>query len=134
MKTWKKVSTAFAVCLISVAAFATFIPPGIIRERAIRVIEAGTGRKLSMGRIAINPFTWTAEIEKVRLTERDRNVTFVSFSSARISVSPVSILRAAPVVSELRLISPCVRLEQTAAKTYDFSDLLQRWQAKGGRI
>jgi uncharacterized protein involved in outer membrane biogenesis len=117
--------------LIRVAAFVAFILPGIVKERAIRGIEAATGRKLTIGRIAINPLTWTAEVEKVRLTERGRNVTFVSFSSARISVSPVSIFRAAPVVSELRLISPYVHLERTAANTYNFSDLLHRKESGG---
>ena len=131
MKTWKKVAVIFAVCLILAAAFVALILPGIVKEMAIRGIETATGRRLTIGRIGINPITWTAEIEKVRLTERRANITFVSFSSARISVSPVSIFRAAPVVSEVRLNSPYVRLERTAANTYNFSDLLRRKDSGG---
>jgi uncharacterized protein involved in outer membrane biogenesis len=129
MKTWKKVSLGIAVFVTLMALFMIFILPGIVRERVVRGVEAATGRKLTIGRIAINPITWTAEVEKVRLTERGRKVTFVSFSSARISVSPVSVFRAGPVISELRLISPYVRLERTAANSYNFSDLLQRKEA-----
>ena len=131
MKTWKKVSLAITVFLILIVAFVAFILPGIIKGRAIRGVEAATGRKLSIGRISINPFTWTAELNKVRLSERGKDITFASFSSARISVSPASIFRAAPVASELRLVSPYVRLERTAANTYNFSDILQRQEAGG---
>jgi uncharacterized protein involved in outer membrane biogenesis len=131
MKTWKKVSIGILVFLTLSASFVAFILPGLVKERVIRGIESATGRNLTIGKITINPFTWNADVEKVRLTERGRNVTFVSFSSARISVSPVSIIRAAPVVSELRLVSPYVHLERTAANTYNFSDLLQRQEAAG---
>ncbi len=131
MKTWKKVTIGIAAFLVVIAAFTAFILPGILKDRVIRGVEAATGRKLTIGRISINPITWTAEVEKVRLTERGRNVTFASFSSARISVSPVSVIRAAPVISELRLNSPYVRLERTAANTYNFTDLLQRKESAG---
>ncbi len=125
MKATKKISLIIAACLIIAAAFIAFILPGIVRDRAIRGIESATGRKLTIGRVAINPFTWTVDVENVRLAERVSNATFVSFSSARISVSPVSVFRAAPVVSELRLVSPYVRLERTAPNVYNFSDLLE---------
>ncbi len=129
MKTWKKVSLIIAACLILMVAFMIFILPGIVKERAIREVASATGRKLSIGRIAINPFTWTAEVDKVRLSEKGKDATFVSFSSARVSVSPSSIFRFAPVASEFRIVSPYVHLERTAPNIFNFSDLLQRKEA-----
>lgn len=62
----------------------------------------------------------------MRLTERDGTTTFASFSSARVAVSPASIFRGAPIVSEARLRSPYVHLVRTGANAYNFSDILEK--------
>ncbi|MRR36428.1 AsmA family protein [bacterium] len=126
MKTWHKILIACGVFLLILAAFTAFILPGIVKSRAIRAVEEATGRKLAIGDVSINPVTWNAEVRGVRLTERDGTTTFASFSSARVSVSPSSIFRGAPIVSEARLRSPYVHIVRTGANTYNFSDLLEK--------
>lgn len=126
MKTWHKILIACGGFLLIVAAFAAFVLPGIVKSRAIRAVEEATGRRLAIGAVSINPLTWNAEVRGVRLTERDGTTTFASFSSARVAVSPSSIFRGAPVVSEARLRSPYVHIVRTGANTYNFSDLLEK--------
>ncbi|RNC68376.1 MAG: DUF748 domain-containing protein [Desulfuromonadales bacterium] len=126
MKRWQRGTLGAGVFLVLVAGFTAFILPGIVKSRAIRAVEEATGRKLAIGDVSINPVTWNAEVKGVRLTERDGTTTFASFSSARVAVSPASIFRGAPVVSEARLRSPYVHLVRTGANTYNFSDLLEK--------
>ena len=126
MKRWHKAAIGFGIFLVLLAGFTAFILPGIVKGRAIREVEAATGRKLAIGGIAINPFTWTAEVRGVRLTERDGTTPFASFSSARVAVSPASIFRGAPIVSEAQLRSPYLHLVRTGANRYNFSDLLEK--------
>ncbi|MBT1076943.1 DUF748 domain-containing protein [Geobacter grbiciae] len=126
MKTWHKVLIGCGVFLVILAAFTAFILPGMVKGRAIRAVEESTGRKLSIGAVSINPVTWTAEVQGVRLTERDGTTTFASFSSARVAVSPASIFRGAPIVSEARLRSPYFHLVRTGANAYNFSDILEK--------
>jgi hypothetical protein len=125
MKTWQKWVAGCAVFLLILTGFIVFILPGIVRSQAIKQVEAVTGRKFSVGKVSLNPFTWTAEVRDVRLSEKDGRATFVSFSSVRATVSPASIWRAAPVISKARITAPYIHLVRTAANTYNFSDLME---------
>lgn len=126
MKRWHKAAIGVGVGIILLAGFIGLILPGIVKTRAMEGVEAATGRKLSVGDISINPFTWTVEVRDVRFTEPDKTTVFASFSSARVEVSPASIFRRAPVVREARLSSPHVRIVRVGPNTYNFSDLLKK--------
>ena len=125
MKLWKKWVVGCAVFLLVLAGFIALILPGIVRSQAVKQVEAATGRKFSVGKVSLNPFTWTAEVRDVRLSEKDGRATFVSFSSVRATVSPASIWRAAPVISKAYVTAPYIHLVRTAANTYNFSDLME---------
>lgn len=110
--------------LAALLLFIVFFLPGIIRNIATSKIEQATGRKASIGRITLNPFTWNAEITDFRLTEKDRIKPFASFSSARIKVSPASLTKRALIVSKLQITAPRLNLVRNAPNSYNFSDLL----------
>lgn len=125
MKKWKKPALWLLAILLLLAVFIAFILPGIVKSKAIKGIEDATGRKASIARISLNPLTWTARVEGFRLMEKREAVTFASFSSVQISVSPKSIFRFAPIVGRARISSPYIHIVRTAANTYNFSDLLE---------
>ena len=120
----KKIAVGVAGFLLFVLAFIAFALPHIIRSQAISRVEAATGRRLAIASLSINPLTWRAEVRGVRLSEKDPSVAFVSFSSVRVSVSPASIYRRAPILREITVTSPYVRIVRTAPNTFNFSDLL----------
>ncbi|KIE41348.1 DUF748 domain-containing protein [Geobacter anodireducens] len=130
MKLWHKVAIGAGACSILLIGFIGLILPGIVKTRAMEGVEAATGRKLLVGDVSINPFTWTVEVRDVSFTEPDKTTVFASFSSARVQVSPASIFRMAPVVREARLSSPHVRLVRVGPNTYNFSDLLGKKKAE----
>jgi hypothetical protein len=125
MKRWKKPLLWLAAVLVLIAGFIAFVLPDIVKNQAIKGIEAATGRKAAIARISLNPLTWSARVEGFRLMEKKEGVTFASFSSVQVSVSPKSIFRFAPIVAEARISSPYVHIVRTAANTYNFSDLLE---------
>jgi len=108
----------------AILLFFFLILPGIVRNVAVDGIERATGRKATIDRIFLNPFTMSAEVNGFRLTERDKDKTFASFSSVRVKVSPASIVKRALIVSRLRVTSPYVHLVRTGPNAYNFSDLL----------
>src|ERR1039457_6263029 len=117
MKTWRKWLAGVLLFLLALVVFVAVFLPGIVRTQAIKQVESATGRKFSIGKVSLNPFTWAAEVRDVRLAEKDGGTTFVSFSSARVHISPVSIFRAAPVVSEAHIVSPYIHIVRTSANT-----------------
>jgi hypothetical protein len=125
MKKWKKPALWIAAILFLVMVFIAFVLPGIVKEQAIKGIEKATGRKTAISKIALNPLNWTARIEGFHIMEKKENVTFASFSSVRISISPFSLFRMAPIVSEARISSPYVHIVRNASNSYNFSDLME---------
>lgn len=107
------------------AALVSFVVPGVLRSQAMKGVEAATGRKLAIGALSINPFTWGMEIRDVSLSEPGGNGTFASFRSGRVALSPSSLWRGAPIISHVRLESPHFNVVRTGPSTYNLSDLIK---------
>lgn len=95
MKRWQKVSLIIAGIVILLAGLVAFVLPGIVTKHTIQQVEASTGRKLSIGGLSINPFTWKVEAREVKFSERGGGLSFASFSSVRIDLSPSSLPQSA---------------------------------------
>ncbi len=106
--------------------FITLLLPGIIRNISEKQIEKATGRKASISRISLNPFTLSAEVTGFRIMEKGSAATFASFSSARVKVSPASVAKRALIISSIKVVSPSFHLVRTAPNTYNFSDLIKK--------
>ena len=118
--------------LAVILLFIILLLPGILRNVITDKLEEATGRKASIGRITLNPFTWSAEVSDFRLAEKGENKTFVSFSSARIKLSPASLTKRAFIVSKLQISRPRLNIVRTAANSYNFSDLLTGKKSEKG--
>ncbi|MHC1697215.1 MAG: DUF748 domain-containing protein [Geobacteraceae bacterium] len=118
--------------LAVILLFIILLLPGILRNVITGKLEETTGRKASIGRITLNPFTWSAEVSHFRLAEKGEDKTFVSFSSARVKLSPASLTKRAFIVSKLQLSRPQVNIVRTAANRYNFSDLLTGKKSQKG--
>jgi flagellar motor protein MotB len=128
VKAWKWVGgTAIAAVVLGLvlAGLLAFVVPGIAITQASRGMEAATGRKLAIGALSIHPFTWQVEVKDLSLSEPGGNGTFASFRSGTVTVSPSSIWRGAPVISQVRLVDPHFNVIRTGPGAFNFSDLLK---------
>jgi uncharacterized protein involved in outer membrane biogenesis len=126
MKRWQKVAVWTGGVLVVLLAFIAFVLPGIIRSQTEKRVAAAIGRTLTIGRISLNPITWRAELRQVRLSEKGSSATFVGFSSVSLRISPSSIWRRAPIVSEAAITAPYIHLVRTGPNSFNFSDLLEK--------
>jgi hypothetical protein len=125
---WKWVGrAAIAAVLLALvlAALVAFVVPGIAITQAAKGMQAATGRKLAIGALSIHPFTWQVEVKDLSLSEQGGKGTFASFKRAQASVSPASLLRGAPVISQVRLEGPHFNVIRTGPNTFNFSDLMK---------
>ena len=113
-----------AAILAAILLFIILFLPGIVRNVVTDKLEKTTGRKVSISRIILNPFTWSAEIRDFRLADKAATTTFASFSSARIKISPASLTKRALIVSRLQIATPRFHIVRSAPNRYNFSDLL----------
>lgn len=123
---WFKWMAIGSVALgLVLAAIVAFVVPGIVQREAAKGMEAATGRKLSIGSLSIHPFTWNVEVKDVSLSEVGGKGTFASFQRLQASLSPLSLLRGAPVISGVRLAGPHFNVIRTGPNTFNFSDLMK---------
>lgn len=114
-----------AVLLFSVLAL-----PVIIRHQAEKQLLEITGRTTTISGVRFNPFGMTLTIKGLRFMEPDKSTPFIQFDRLRLSLSSMSIFRRAPIVDELLLEKPTLRLVRTAPNRYNFSDILDRLATK----
>jgi hypothetical protein len=107
------------------AALVAWVVPGFLRRQAVDGVEAATGRRLAIGALSLHPFTWKLEIEGVSLSEPGGKGTFATFRRGTVVVSPASVWRGAPIISQVRIESPHFNAIRTGPSTYNFSDLIK---------
>jgi hypothetical protein len=127
-RAWKWIgggALALVALALLLAALVAFVVPGIVQTQASKGMEEATGRKLTIGSVSIDPFTWKVEVKDLALSEVGGKGTFASFQRLQASVSPASLLRGAPVISHVRLEGPHFNVIRTGPNTYNFSDLMK---------
>jgi uncharacterized protein involved in outer membrane biogenesis len=124
MRLNKKVLGITVLAIGTVVALLFLALPPLVKYLAIRNIDESTGRKSAIRELSINPFTLSAAVSGVRLSEKGSSAPFFTLSSARISLSPASLPKRSFIVTELRLVSPYLHLVRTTPNRYNFSDML----------
>jgi hypothetical protein len=114
--------SVLAVCIILVLVIVAL--PVLLRHLAVKKIDAATGRKSTISDITLNPFTLTAAVKGFRLSEKGSGATFLSFSSAKVSLSPLSLPKRSFIITEASVASPYLHAVRNAPNQYNFSDLV----------
>ncbi len=126
---WRKAFVKWGVAIIALlivvyGVVGFFVVPGILRDKAQAFVYEKFERTLAMSDVSFNPFTLTAEIDGMRLSEHGRDDPFLTFDHLTLNVSAQSIFRMAPVIEEIRLVNPVVRLVRTDSHHYNIDDFV----------
>ena len=117
-----------AVALFSVVGF--FVLPPIVKSVLLDQLGKALHREVAIKSIRINPYAMSATVEGLAIKEREGAENFVSFDSLYLNAEAKSIFRGGPVLKEIRLVNPKVRIVRQAENRYNFSDLLDEFQAR----
>ena len=120
--------TVVAFVLIGVVGF--LVLPPLVKYVVVTKAGEALHRTVDIKRIAINPYALTLEVDGLSIQERDSTEPFVSFDSLFVNLESASIFRGGPVIGELRLVSPKIRIVRLADKRYNFSDLMDEFMAQ----
>lgn len=109
--------------LYAIIGFAVL--PGMVKSRAEQLVLSKLHRPLSIQQVDVNPFTLGVRLQGVRLLEPDGNAEFASIERAHLNLSIASLFRMAPVVQQVKLTNPHVRLIRIAGNRYNIDDLVE---------
>ncbi len=107
-----------------------FILPPIIRMIAVNKIEENLNRQASIDKISLNPYALSLSINGLSVREKDEDQDFISFKSLYLNMQSSSVFKFAPVVREVKLETPYLRVVRNTDGGFNFSDLIKAFTQK----
>ncbi|MBQ4853493.1 DUF748 domain-containing protein [Rhodanobacter sp. B2A1Ga4] len=126
----RKSALTIAIVLVVFGLLGFFAAPPIIRSQIEKRASAALSRPVTLGAAHFNPYTLRLQLDRLHIADRDGRSPFVDIDQAVINASWTSLLRRAPVLDELRLQHPQIRIVRSADGRFNFSDLLERYDSK----
>lgn len=99
--------------------------PPVLTSVASKNLGEALHRNVIIQKIRVNPYTLVLEINGLSISEKDRPEEFVSLGSLTINMEWASLFKQAPVIREVKLDRPSIRIIRLEDNTYNFSDLLK---------
>jgi uncharacterized protein involved in outer membrane biogenesis len=103
--------------------------PPLIRSQVESRATAALGRPVTVGGVALNPFTLKLTVDRLHIGEADGKTPFVDVDRIVANASWASLFRAAPILDALDVEGPKVRLRRSAPQRFNFSDIVERLAA-----
>jgi uncharacterized protein involved in outer membrane biogenesis len=119
---------AFAV----IGVFGFFVLPPLVKSILLEKLADALHRPVSVQRISINPYALSVQLEGLSIQEKGGGDTVAGFDSLYLNLASSSLFRGGPVISEIRLIGPKLKIVRLADKRYNFSDLIDEMLVKPG--
>ncbi|GLQ87634.1 DUF748 domain-containing protein [Dyella flagellata] len=123
-------SLVIVIALALFGLFGFFIAPGIIKSQLEKQLTAQLQRPVAIGAIHFNPYTIRLTVDKLHIGERDGASSFVDLDQLVVNASWSSLFHLAPVLDQLTLQHPQIRIVRSGPKTFNFSDILERFESK----
>ena len=103
--------------------------PYLIRSQIEKRASAALQRQVTLGAAHLNPYTLRLQLDQLHIADRDGKSPFVDVDEAVINASWGSLFRLKPVLDELSLQHPRIRLVRTGDQRFNFSDIIDRFNA-----
>lgn len=112
--------------MLAVAAIAYLAVPPIARHYGQKLLADVLGREVRIDRVLINPFRLSAEIGGLEVMEAGGEGEALAFDSLRANFELESIVRQGPVLHELELVEPRLKLVLDEDGRHNWADVAAR--------
>ncbi|MBB6186915.1 DUF748 domain-containing protein [Rhodanobacter sp. MP7CTX1] len=126
----RKTLLILAIVLVIFGLLGFLAAPSIIRSQIESRASAALQRPVTLGAVHLNPYTLRLELDQLHIADRDGKSAFVDIGQVVADASWASLFRLAPVLDELTLQRPRIRIVRTADQQFNFSDIIDRLNAK----
>jgi len=126
----RKVLIGLIIFFAVFTLFGFFGLPPIFKSVLTKKLSEALHREVTIQQIKINPYTLSLTLRGLLVKEKGGPETFVSFDELYVNFQSISLLKFALVFSEIRLKQPYFNVKRIDDKTYNFSDLLEKGEAK----
>jgi uncharacterized protein involved in outer membrane biogenesis len=126
-RVWAWSGFAFALLTVFYTLAGFYLAPRLIRSQATAWAQTNLDKKLGLGEIRFNPFTFTLDIDDIEMPEG--GLPMVAVGHLRVSFSIFSLFQHAYFFREVRLERPFLHLVVRPDHSLNLADLLPRTQS-----
>ena len=130
MRRFKKWLIGLVLFFVVFTLFGFFGLPPILKSVLVKKMSEALKREVTIEKIKVNPYTFSATAAGIRIQERGGSETFVSCDELFINIEILSAVKRALILKELRIQNPYLKLARQNEQTYNFSDLIPK---QGGK-
>ena len=112
--------------LVAIAVIGFLVLPYFARPRLERALSTALDRKVTIERLAIDPFALSTTLSGVSIAERGEGAPVLKLDELYVNAELMSLFRWAPVINEIKLTRPSLRVLRNEDKSYNFSDLIEK--------
>ncbi|MGE5492542.1 MAG: DUF748 domain-containing protein, partial [Actinomycetota bacterium] len=123
----KRIALAAGVIVVLFGILGFFVAPHFVKPALESALAEKLHRPVAIRELDINPYALSATVKGLVINDRESADPALSIDELYVNLEAESLFRQAPVVGELRLQAPSVRLVRKADKGYNFSDLVEEF-------
>ncbi len=123
----KKTGITLLAAFLGICATLYFAGPPLLKSYLTDTLSQKLGRKVTVGAIHVNPLALSVTVDNFTLAEADGKTSFVAFRELYANAQLASLAFGGPVLREIRLTEPKLRLQRNLDETYNFQDLLEKF-------
>lgn len=135
MQTTPRVRRRFLIAGVLVALFTItgfLILPPIVRTQLEQRLSAAIGRKVTVEKVRLNPYTLSITLENFAIREPDGTALFVGWRRLYVNFDALSSLWGEWVLGDIALEGFQAHVTLRADHTMNFADILQRFTPPAG--
>lgn len=126
----RRIAAGLAIAILLFGLLGFLAAPSLIRAQIASRASTALGRQVTLGDVHLNPFSLRLRIEHLRVAETDGKTAFLEIGEATADASWASLFRFAPILDEVRIDSPRVHIQRSAAQRFNFTDIVERFAAE----
>ena len=126
----KKITVAVFSLVLLFTLTGFFILPPLLKSVAQDKLSAALHRPVSVGKVRINPYQLTLQVDDLEVGEREGQSAFAGFGSLFVRFDASSLVELAVIVREIRLEKPKFKVVRLDENRYNFSDLVDAFAAR----
>ena len=108
-----------------------FLLPGIVKAKAEAALTEKLNRKVTIETVDVHPYALALTLGKVRIADRGAG-DFLSIDTLYVNLSSASLLRLAPVISELAIYAPHANIVRDKDGGLNVADMMVDSAVRGG--
>jgi uncharacterized protein involved in outer membrane biogenesis len=126
----KKYGLRIALVLLVIGVLGFLVLPPVVKSILVDQLAKALQRPVTVEGLSINPYTLSVQVDGLAVQEKDGSGKAAGFEQLYFNVESSSIFRGGPVISELKLVGPALRVVRLPDGRFNFSDLIDEFLAR----